>query len=545
MNNSFQLSGNIVDVIVGRIFPGKISVENGIITKIEEVSAVSDGYLLPGLIDAHIHIESSMLIPSEFARIAVTHGTVATVSDPHEIGNVMGVEGVNFMITNGKKVPFRFYFGAPSCVPATPFETSGASIGMNELETLMASDDIYGLSEMMNVPGVLFKDPLVIEKLALSRKYGKPVDGHAPGLMGEDAVNYISEGISTDHECFTLEEAIWKIQHGMKVLIREGSAARNFDDLMPLIRNHPDWVMFCSDDKHPNDLVKGHINDLVKRAIVGGYDPLTVVRCCTRNPVQHYQLNCGLLQVGDPADFILVDDLNAFNIRQTYIGGNLVAENGNSLLEPVKEQPLNFFNSSIVSLEQLKVPPHPGKIRVIKLIEGQLVTDEVFAEPTIKNEIVVSNSATDVLKIVVKDRYTDLPPAVGFVQGFGIKHGALASSIAHDSHNIIGVGTDDQSITEAINLIIEQRGGISIVYNKEKLVLPLPFGGIMSGNDGFEVAKLYDNFDSLAKIMGALPAAPYMTLSFMALLVIPALKLSDKGLFDGINFKFVNLFTNL
>jgi adenine deaminase len=542
MSVTNEISGKIVDVVARRIFQGKVKVKNGTIQEIVECESGPDVYILPGLIDAHIHIESSMLIPSEFARVAVVHGTVATVSDPHEMGNVMGVQGVKFMIDNGKRLPFHFYFGAPSCVPATPFETSGASIGLEELEELLKSEDIYGLAEMMNVPGVLFNDPLVKAKLQLAEKYGKPIDGHAPGLMGEDAETYIAAGISTDHECFTLEEAVWKIQHGMKVLIREGSAARNFDDLMPLVGMYPEMVMFCSDDKHPNDLVKGHINDLVQRAVAAGYNPLDVIRCCTFNPVKHYNLAVGLLQTGDPADFIVVDDMVGFHVLQTYIKGAKVAENGTPLLDSFVEKPLNLFHANVLGCEDITVKPAPGKMRVIKVIEGQLVTDEILEEVTRTEDNVVGNTERDILKLVVKDRYTDKPPAVAFIHGFGLQQGAIASSIAHDSHNIIAVGVDDNSIKEAINLIIHAKGGISVVTEDTRLVLPLPFGGIMSGEDGFVVASRYDHFDSVAKSIGAKPAAPYMTLSFMALLVIPKLKLSDKGLFDGVNFTFTQLF---
>jgi adenine deaminase len=540
-HESFQVSGKITDVVSGRIFPGTVIVENGIISRIHEDSNVPDRFILPGLIDAHIHIESSMLIPSEFARIAVVHGTVATVSDPHEIANVLGIAGIRFMIENGKKVPFKFFFGAPSCVPATMFETSGATIGVEEVEELLRSDDIYYLSEMMNFPGVLSADPAVMQKLALAKKYHKPVDGHAPGLTGEMAARYVTAGITTDHECFSIPEATDKLKHGMKILIREGSAAKNFDTLLPLIEDYPGSIMFCSDDKHPNDLVKGHINELVQRAIAKGYDLVNVLRCCTLNPVRHYNLTAGLLQNGDPADFILVDDLKRFNVLATYINGHKVAEKGTTLLQSVSELPLNNFHSGFITMEDIRVVSGNQQIRVMKALDGQLITEELFVKGMTENGNLISDTANDILKIVVKDRYTDLPPSVGFVTGFGLKKGAIGSSVAHDSHNIIAVGADDQSITDAVNLIISSGGGISFTDGNEKGVLELPYAGIMSGKDGYMVASEYETLNQRAKQMGSTLSAPFMTLSFMALLVIPEIKLSDKGLFDARNFSFTTL----
>lgn len=541
-NQTFELSGNIVDVVSQRIFPGTVFVKNGKISEIHEHETDKTEYILPGLVDAHIHIESSMLIPSEFGRIAVIHGTVATVSDPHEVGNVLGLQGIRFMIENGKKIPFNFYFGAPSCVPATPFETSGATIGPAELEELLQSDDIWYLSEMMNFPGVLFHDPEVIHKLELARKYNKPVDGHAPGLTGEQAAIYAREGISTDHECYTKKEALDKIKFGMKILIREGSAAKNFDALCELIEEYPEMIMLCSDDKHPNDLVDGHINLLVKQALKRGFNPFNVLRSCTYNPVMHYHLDTGLLQKGDPADLILVDDLTEFNVLQTYVHGEKVAENGKSLIVPVSETPLNHFNTGKISESDLAVPFENQHIQVLKALEGQLITEKLKVRAKVKENQVVSDPSEDILKIVVKNRYFEAPPAIGFTKGFGLKEGAIASCVAHDSHNIIAVGTDDASITAAINMIVEAKGGISLVAGDVRKILPLPVAGIMTMDDGFAVARSYDQMDKKVKEMGSGLRAPYMTLSFMALLVIPELKLSDKGLFDGAKFSFTSLF---
>lgn len=537
----YNISGNIVDVVSKRIFKGIITVEDHKITKITESENVDNQYILPGLIDAHVHIESSMIIPSEFARLAVTHGTVATVSDPHEIANVIGMNGVNFMINNGKKVPFKFYFGAPSCVPATPFETSGASINVADIDNLMSNPEIKYLSEMMNFPGVLFDDKEVMAKLAVAKKYKKPIDGHAPGLKGEDADKYVKSGITTDHECFTTEEAIDKIISGMKVQIREGSAAKNFDALINLLSTHPDEVMLCSDDKHPNDLTYGHINQLIIKAIKEGYNFIDIIRACTYVPVKHYNLEVGLLQKGDAADFIIVDNLFDFNVLSTYIDGYKVAEKGKTLINSVEEECPNIFKAKNINPSDLEVAYKKPEIKVIKALEGQLITEKLVIEAKHNNGVIISDTERDILKIVVLNRYEYSKPSVAFINGFGFKKGAIASTVAHDSHNIIAVGCNDEDIAEAINLLINSKGGISVVNKDLKYHLPLPVAGLMSNEDGFEVAHKYEFIDQKAKELGSLLNAPFMTLSFMALLVIPELKLSDKGLFDGSIFEFTSL----
>ncbi|MCU0370416.1 MAG: adenine deaminase [Bacteroidales bacterium] len=541
-DKSFSVRGRIVDVVNGRIFPGTVVIDNGRIMETREEEVEDLNFILPGLVDAHIHIESSMLIPSEFARLAVIQGTVATVSDPHEIANVLGVEGIRFMIRNGKKVPFKFYFGASSCVPATPFETAGASLGTEEIEELLRMDEIRYLSEMMNFPGVLRKDENVMAKLALAGKYGKPVDGHAPGLRGEEARSYIEAGISTDHECFTLEEATEKADFGMKILIREGSAARNFDALAPLLGTHPDRVMFCSDDRHPDDLAQRHINDIARRAILKGYDLISVIRACTLNPKMHYKLDTGLLQPGDPADFIIIDNPASFRVLKTYIDGKLVAEHGRTLIGPVPEVPLNNFHAHRITADELVVRPLGNKIRVIEALEGQLITHELAGSSIIEGDNVVSDTGNDVLKMVVINRYTPSAPAMAFIRSFGLKRGAIASTVAHDSHNIIAVGVKDEDIARAVNTLVDSKGGICCVDGEAVYHLPLPVAGLMSASDGFEVASKYEYIDSKARELGSKLHAPFMTLSFMALLVIPALKLSDKGLFDGNGFRFTSLF---
>lgn len=545
----FTLSGQVVDVVAGTIYPATITISNGRILSVQPAEKAGNRYILPGLIDAHVHIESSMLLPSEFARLAVVHGTTGTVSDPHEIANVLGMDGVRFMMRNGQKAPFRFTFGAPSCVPATPFETSGASLGPGEVEEMLSWPEIGYLSEMMNYPGVLNGDAGVMAKLNAAAKAGKPVDGHAPGLLGEDAARYASAGISTDHECFTLEEAIDKIGAGMKVLIREGSAARNFEALSRLLHTHPGMVMFCSDDKHPDDLIKGHINLLVKRALQMGYNFMDVVRACTLNPVKHYNLDAGLLQTGDPADFILVDNLSDFNVLETYVGGRKVAENGVSLIEREEEKEPNHFNALSVTPDMLLVPALGTHIRVQSASDGQLITEAVVKKALVVDGFVVSDPKRDILKILVMNRYQPAPPAIGFVSGIGLKHGALASTVAHDSHNIIAVGVDDTSIARAVAMITEARGGIACVEGPDPafdkaVLLPLPVAGIMSGDDGYTVAESYSKINEMSKRLGTKLEAPFMTLSFMALLVIPSLKLSDKGLFDGDAFRFTSLFAS-
>lgn len=542
---SMELSGNIVDVLNRRIYPGTITIENGYIFHIAEGGGPFENFIMPGFIDSHVHVESSMLIPSEFARLSVLHGTVATVSDPHEIGNVLGIAGVRYMIDNGKKVPFKFYFGAPSCVPATSFETAGAEITAADIRELFEKDGLKYLSEMMNYPGVLHRDALVMDKINIAHELGRPVDGHAPGLKGEDAKNYIDAGISTDHECFTLDEALGKIQNGMKILIREGSAAKNYEALHPLLKSHPGMVMFCSDDKHPNDLVVSQIDEHVRRSIAYGYELFDVLNAACVNPVMHYKLEVGLLQQGNAADMIVVDNLTDFKVQQTYIDGRLVADSGKSLIESVPAEIVNNFNTSRKSEKDFQVEVHVDGapvVRVIKALEGQLITEELHEPGRLFDARLISNTANDVLKITVVERYGNSKPAVGFIRSFGLKKGAIASCVAHDSHNIICVGVSDEDITNAVNGIIDYKGGIAVASDGNVEVLPLPVAGIMTNEDGYSIAEKYTRLDAMAKELGTKLHAPFMTLSFMALLVIPQLKLSDKGLFDGRKFEFVDLF---
>lgn len=538
-----KICGNIVDLFNQQVFFGEITIEQKRIKNIEQLESgpkTQAVFIIPGFIDSHVHIESSMLVPSEFAKLAVVHGTIATVSDPHEIANVCGMKGVEFMISNGKTVPFKFHFGAPSCVPATIFETAGAVLTPSDVDTLLQKDEIKYLSEMMNFPGVLMEDKAVMEKIASAKKYNKPVDGHAPGLRGAEAKKYINAGISTDHECFTAAEALEKLQYGMKILIREGSAAKNFDALIELLNDYPNDIMFCSDDKHPDSLVAGHINLLCSRAVAKGVNPLKVLQAACINPALHYNMEVGLLRVNDAADFIVVDNLINFTVIQTYIDGELVAEKGQSFINGNVSETINQFNCEEQSILDFSIQHADEKeILVIEAVEGQLITNQLIAIPHIVNGEIVSDISKDILKLVVVNRYAKAPIAKAFVKNFGLQQGAIASTVAHDSHNIIAVGVDDESICRAVNLVIKNRGGVSCISKERQLVLPLPVAGLMSNADGYQVAAAYTKIDRMVKDeLGSTLAAPFMTLSFMALLVIPHIKLSDLGLFDGDHFQF-------
>jgi adenine deaminase len=542
----FKVEGNFVDYQNHTFYYAEVAVTNRKISAVKKISAEKKGfpYIMPGFVDSHIHIESSMLVPSEFARLAVVHGTVATVSDPHEIANVCGMEGVKYMIENGKTVPFKFFFGAPSCVPATTFETAGAALNSSEVEELLYSDDVLYLSEMMNFPGVLYKDDEVMKKIAASKKVGKPVDGHAPGLRGEQAKAYIDAGISTDHECFTKEEALDKLKYGMKIIIREGSAAKNFEALIELLDDYPEMIMFCSDDKHPDSLVEGHINSLCARAVKKNIDVFKIIRAACINPVNHYKLNVGLLRVGDPADFILVNNLEDFKVHQTFINGALVSEKGVSLFTAPAAGVINNFNCVEKKPSDFSVKTDLAEqlVPVIIALDGQLITNRANMTLKSENGLLQTDLNQDILKIAVVNRYKTAQVAIAFIKNFGLKKGALASSVAHDSHNIVAVGVDDESICQAVNLVIRDRGGVSCVSGKEKKTVALPVAGLMTTGDGYKVAEAYTAIDKMAKENGSTLSAPFMTLSFMALLVIPHLKLSDKGLFDGDEFKFVQGF---
>ncbi len=534
-----SLAGQLVNPLTQTITPSVVSVKDGRISTVEPYPQAPQRFIMPGFVDAHVHVESSMLVPSEFARLSVRFGTVATVSDPHEIANVLGTDGVRYMIDNGRTVPFKFNFGAPSCVPATTFETAGAAIDSKGVRALLELPEVRYLSEMMNWPGVLFGDPEVRAKIAAARELGKPVDGHAPGLKGEQAATYAAAGISTDHECFTLEEAVGKVRLGMKILIREGSAARNFEALWPLLNDHPEMCMLCSDDKHPDDLVAGHIDRLVARAVAKGVPLWNVLVAACINPVRHYRLPVGLLQIGDPADFIEVADLKDFRVLRTWIDGRCVADNGLTLFDTKPAAIVNAFRCGPKKPADFRVEAKPGKVRAIVAIDGEIITKEEHLAPKTDAGAAVADPSRDLLKITVVNRYADAPPAVAFVKGFGLKAGALASTVAHDSHNIVAVGADDASLARAVNALVEAKGGVAFADASGVRVLPLPIAGLMSPDSGETVAAKYQEIDKATKAAGVTLRAPFMTMSFLALLVIPQLKLSDKGLFDGAAFKFV------
>ena len=536
-----KVTGQMVDIHSRNIYPAVISFNDGMIDNIEKVDVAPEYYILPGLIDAHIHIESSMITPGAFALTAVKHGTCGVVSDPHEIANVLGIKGVEFMIDDAKKVPLNFFFGAPSCVPATVFETNGASLGISKIRKLLGNNDIKYLSEMMNFPGVINGNREVIDKIEYARAHGKPVDGHAPGLTGEPLKKYVAAGITTDHECSSLAEAEEKISLGMKILIREGSAARNLNSLKELFRIYPEKIMLCSDDLHPDTLQKRHINKLIGILISEGYNLYDVIRSASINPNEHYNLGMGLLRCGDNADFILVDSLEKMNVRETWIKGNKVFSEGKVLFEYKAGNPVNHFNCQALEERAIQLHNRYSDIRVIVAVEGELLTGEIHRSSG-KSKIITTDIDNDILKIVVKDRYKNLPPAVGFIQGFGLKKGAFASSIAHDSHNIIAVGTNDADIISAMNEIINLKGGLAVSTEGTLKSIQLNIAGIMTTRSCDDIARDYENLNRLAESMGCTMKSPFMTLSFMALLVIPDLKIGDRGLFDVKKFEPVSLY---
>lgn len=543
--SSGRLAGNIVDLHARRIFPGVVEWDEGVIHRIGFTPGVKHGHFIaPGFVDAHIHIESSLLPPAEFARWAVVHGTVATVSDPHEIANVLGESGVDYMVQDGRRTPFKFTFGAPSCVPATRFETAGAALDSAAVDRLLARPEIGYLSEVMNFPGVLARDPELMAMIAAAARHGKPVDGHAPGLRGRAAARYAGAGITTDHECFTLPEARDKLRAGMKILIREGSAARNFAALAPLLKSSADRLMFCCDDLHPDLLMVRHLDEHVRRALVGGADRFDVLRCASVNPVEHYRLDVGLLRVGDPADFIVFKGWENLKVLGTYLRGKRVAVEGKSLLPRQPFKAPNAFRAKPRGAREFVVPAPDGKalvtVNVIEALNGQLISRHRRERGRVVDGRVMTEPKRDLLKIAVVNRYAPTRPiAVGFIRGFGLKSGALASSVAHDSHNIVAVGADDESLAAAVNLVIRARGGLSVVGRGRRAVLPLPIAGLMATGDGRAVARRYTALDAAVKALGSKLDAPFMTLSFMALLVIPDLKLSDRGLFSAAKWGFV------
>jgi len=538
-----KISGQIIDIHTRKIYPAQITLRDRIIEKIVKIKSAPQRYILPGLTDAHIHIESSMVTPGSFAKAAVSRGTTAVVSDPHEIANVLGIPGVRYMINDAARVPLKFYFGAPSCVPATTFESAGAIIDSSGINELMKLPEIKYLAEMMNFPGVIYSDPEVGRKIAIAKIYNKPIDGHAPGVRGELLKSYVTAGITTDHECTSIEEAREKISLGMKILIREGSAAKNLDDLKDLYRTDPGMIMLCSDDLHPEMLMKRHINKLAAKLISDRFDVFDVIRSCTINPASHYGLETGLLKPGQPADFIIVDDYRSMNVIETWIDGKKVFSKEKVRFDYPGTDPVNNFNCSKIIIQDIRFAAESDRMRVIQAVDGNLSTKEII-EKIKRGSLVEPDTKSDILKIIVKDRYKDLAPAVGFISGFGLKSGAFASSVAHDSHNIICIGTNDIDIVSAVNEVISMSGGLAVANGGKINSLPLPVAGIMSGLPVDKVAHEYEKLSEIVKTNGCKMTAPFMTLSFMALLVIPELKLSDRGLFDGNRFCHVPLFVD-
>jgi adenine deaminase len=539
-----KIEGNIIDIVNKKIFPGTIHIANGIITEIVPNQNDYEHYISPGLIDAHVHVESSMLIPSEFARLALANGTVGVVSDPHEIANVLGINGVKFMIENGKTTPLKFFFCAPSCVPATPFETSGATLTASEIDQLMTEEPIIALGEMMNFPGVINEFEDVISKLNVAKKHKLPIDGHIPGVVGADLEKYVKFGISTDHECFSLEEAEEKIKLGMKVLIREGSAAKNFEALYPLIDTHSDMVMLCTDDSHPDDLInEGHINKILKLGVAKNIDIFNLLRAATINPITHYNLPVGMLRKNDPADFIVFDNLQEFNIIETYINGLPAFSHNRITFEKPKTLPINNFKrTQHITIDDLSIQDKSCPVHIIEASDGSLLTSSFTATLKAENNILLADSDKDILHISVVNRYTNSGASNGFITGFGLKDCAIASTIAHDSHNIIAIGTDLDILAKAINEMIDTKGGICFISGKDCFTLPLEYAGLMTDLDGRKLAKIYEAINKAVLCSGCKLKSPFMTLSFMALLVIPELKIGDKGLFNINTFNFVDIY---
>ena len=544
MSQEHKITGKLVDIHKQSIYGATIFYEQeGKIQRIERNDHAEGPYILPGFVDSHIHIESSMLTPQNFAREAVQHGTIGTISDPHEIANVLGEEGIDTMLKDAAQTPFKFFFGVPSCVPATPFETSGAVLDSTIVDRLLQRSEFYYLAEMMNFPGVIHQDPEVMKKLASAQANNKPIDGHVPGLQGKDLDTYIQAGITTDHECGNYDEAVEKIKKGMKIQIREGSAARDFDNLYALIDQYPDDVMLCSDDKHPDDLIQGHINRLVKIGLDKGLDLFHMLKAAILNPVAHYKIPVGLLRENDPADFILVDDLTNFQVKATYINGTKVFDNDGVYFKVHSIDYPNIMNAKNLNKGLIQVSDKNQPVKVIEARDRTLYTSYVNANLPSKDGLLQSDLAQDILKIVVLNRYQEQAPSIGFIKNFGLQHGALATSVAHDSHNIICVGVDDASIVSAVNEIIRLGGGNVVLDATKNTTLPLEFGGLMADNSAETVAKRYTQLNEHASLLGCKLDAPFMTLAFMALPVIPELKITDQGLFDVNQFQYTSLYT--
>ncbi len=539
-----MITGNIVDLERRRIYFGEVVIKDGHVANIIELGEERSGasYLMSGFIDSHVHIESSQLTPANFGRMVISHGTVGVVTDPHEIANVMGVEGVEFMLESAKDSPIRTHFTIPSSVPATPFDRSGGVLDSGDVEQLAASGRFVALSEVMNVAGVLFRDREVMAKLAVAQRYGLPSDGHAPLLTGEDLIKYAESGITTDHECSELAEAEAKIAAGMKIEIREGSAAKNYEALKSLIATAPDRLLFCTDDAHPEEVITaGNIDKIVRQAISDGFDLFDVLRIASLSPILHYGLQQGALRVGDVADFIEVDDLKSFTTRRVFIGGEVCYDRSQSVdSEPIPTRLINNFNHNKITAKELQRAVTAEPITIIGTIKDELITTAESYTPPSAIENLESDIEADVAKIVYINRYHNTPPVVEYCRGFGLKRGAFASSVAHDSHNITAVGVSDEAIVRAVNMIIESRGGLALCDGDECDLLPLPIAGIMSDRSAEEVARDGERLQRKIASMGCTLRSPFMTLAFMSLVVIPELKIGERGLFSYSKFDWIN-----
>ena len=567
-----KFTAYILDVLTESIYPARITIEDGIFKEIDPIAVTEetridvDGLLVPGFIDAHIHIESSMLTPQQFAKMAVRHGTTTAVCDPHEIANVSGIEGIEFMIDNASRVPFNFYFTAPSCVPATAFETSGATLDVEDIEYLLSKDEVVGLAEMMNFPGVINGDEEVLAKLRLARKYGKPIDGHAPLVTGRDLDKYIAQHIVTDHECSNFAEAMEKKQKGMKIMVRDGSSAKNMEALFDFSEklNHlkkqdgfsiipteiierrlhsPIFDFIVSDDKHPNDLIEGHLDNSIKKASKLGIDIIQAIEMVTVNPANHFNLDGGVIVTGAKADFVVIDNLHDFNVLETYVDGECVFDGENVLFDVEEVEVENSVNACEKTAEDFDVyfDGDECEVNVIECFNGELLTNKTTAKLKCRDGKVQSDIYQDVLKIAVVERYGSNSISNAFIKGFNLKKGAIASSVAHDSHNIIVVGYDSEMMARAVNTIIDNGGGFAVVSEDFEDSLSLPIAGLMSNEDAYVIAEKLNTLHKMVKALGCSLDAPFMTMAFMALLVIPSLKISDMGLFDGDNFEFVDV----
>jgi len=536
------LEGNIVDVRNRKIVKGRLLYNEKVLQILADNSVRSNQYILPGLVDAHVHIESSMLTPLEYSKVALKHGVIGAVTDPHEIANVCGIDGVRFMIENAKASPMKILFGAPSCVPATQFETTGAKLDVTQLEELFRTNECSHLSEMMNFPGVIYNDEEVLAKITIAKKYRKIIDGHAPQLTGADLRKYVRSGIATDHECTSVHEALEKISLGMKIMLRNSSASKDFQTLITLIKTHPSEVMLCTDDCHPDELQRGYINRMVKDALLKGYDLFDVLTASTLTAVELYQMNVGLLQPGDPSDFIVVDNLIDFTVLATFINGEEVfsSETGGTV-HTKKSATINQFYWNLVEANDLLVERKQSAYHVIQVIENSLLTNKLTVLTNPGEKYIQTDLEQDILKIVVLNRYQKAKPAVGFIKGFNLKRGAIAGTIAHDSHNIVAVGVHDSDLLFAIEQIQKAQGGLTVVDGTEVVLLPLPVAGLMSDKSCSDVARCYQELSNKARDLGSTLPAPFMTLAFMSLLVIPELKLGDQGLFDVTSFSFIDL----